>query len=60
MWCLPRAVEYLNSGKVNVKGIVTHRFTLDDFSKALEAIRTKQCIKAVIMPELSDSDIISQ
>jgi D-arabinitol dehydrogenase (NADP+) len=60
MWCLPCAIEYLDSGKENVRGLVTHRFKMEDFSKALEAIRTRQCIKAVIMPELLESDVIGR
>lgn len=52
MWCLPRAVEYLDTRKIRVDGIVTHRYALEDFGKALDAIRNKQCIKAVIIPEL--------
>ena len=49
MWCLPRAVEYIESGKVDVKGIVTHKYTLEQFGEALEAIREKKCIKAAVM-----------
>ena len=49
MWCLPRAVEYIESGKVDVKGIVTHKYSLEQFGEALEAIREKKCIKAAVM-----------
>ena len=49
MWCLPRAVEYIESGKVDVKGIVTHKYGLEAFGEALRAIREKKCIKAAII-----------
>ncbi|KAF2257845.1 GroES-like protein [Lojkania enalia] len=50
MWCLPRAVEYLESRKVDVRGVVTHTFPLEKFGDALDAVRTKRCIKATIIP----------
>lgn len=49
MWCLPRAVDYLESRKVDVRGIVSHKFPLEQFGEALESIRSKQCIKATIV-----------
>jgi len=49
MWCLPRAVQYLESRKVDVRGIVTNTYKLEDFPKALEAVRSKNCIKAAIL-----------
>ncbi|KAH9223892.1 chaperonin 10-like protein [Leptodontidium sp. 2 PMI_412] len=48
MWCLPRAVHYLETRKVDVRGIVTVTYKLEDFGKALDAIRNKTCIKAAI------------
>ncbi|PVH88995.1 putative sorbitol dehydrogenase [Cadophora sp. DSE1049] len=48
MWCLPRAVHYLETRKVDVRGIVTNTYKLEDFGKALDAIRNKTCIKAAI------------
>lgn len=49
MWCLPRAIQYLESRKVDVRGIVTHTYALKDYGEALEAVRTKKCIKATIL-----------
>lgn len=49
MWCLPRAVDYLESRKVDVRGMVTHKFSLERFGEALQAIRSKECIKATIV-----------
>lgn len=47
----PRAVEFLRSGRVRTHGIVTHRFSLDEFGSALEAVRTdKTALKAVVVP----------
>lgn len=49
MWCLPRAVHYLESGKVKVRGVVSHKFRLEEFGDALQSIRSKECIKATIV-----------
>jgi len=51
MWCVARSVKYLESRKVDVRGIVTHTFALEDFGKALDAVRNKTVIKAAIMFE---------
>lgn len=51
MWCLPRAVHYLGTRKVDVRGIVKHPFKLEDFGKALEAVKNKTCIQAAIVFE---------
>ncbi len=51
MWCLPRAVDYLESRKVDVRGMVTHKFPLEQFEEALQAIRSRECIKATIVME---------
>lgn len=49
MWCLPRSIQYLESRKVDVRGIVTHTFALKDFGKALDAMRNRTCIKSTIV-----------
>lgn len=49
MYCLPRAVYYLETRKVDVRGIVTHTFPLERFGDALDAVRNKTCIKAAIV-----------
>ncbi|KAK7522561.1 chaperonin 10-like protein [Phyllosticta citriasiana] len=49
MYCLPRAVHYLETRKVDVRGIVTHTFKLEQFGEALDAVRNKTCIKAAIV-----------
>jgi D-arabinitol dehydrogenase (NADP+) len=47
----PRAIEYLRSGRVRTDGIITHRFGLDRFGDALDAVRSDPtCLKAVIEP----------
>ena len=46
----PTALEMISCGRVDVKPLVTHRFTLEDSLKAFEASRTAQdgAIKVVI------------
>jgi D-arabinitol dehydrogenase (NADP+) len=49
MYCLQRSVDYLESGKVNVEGIVDKTFKLEEFAEALDAVRHKKCVKACIV-----------
>lgn len=51
MWCVGRSVRYLESRKVDVRGIVDKTFRLDQFGEALDAVRNKTCIKAAIVFE---------
>ncbi len=46
----PAAVELIARGLVDVKGLVTHRFRLDEFEKALETVDTpgEKALKVVI------------
>jgi len=49
-FCFPRAVAYLDSGKINVKGMVTDVFKLDDFQGALDKMNSRQALKIAIKP----------
>lgn len=51
MYCMPRAVAYLDSRKIDVTGIVTHKFPLEKFGEALDSIRDKSAVKAAIIFE---------
>ena len=44
----PAAIDYLDSGKVKVKGIVNKTFKLEQWEECLEAMRNKSAIKAAI------------
>jgi threonine dehydrogenase-like Zn-dependent dehydrogenase len=46
----PAAVELIARGLVDVKGLITHRFRLDEFEKALETVDTpaEKALKVVI------------
>jgi threonine dehydrogenase-like Zn-dependent dehydrogenase len=46
----PRALGYLESGKVKVDGLVSHEIPLQDYDKALELAWTRQEIKIAIIP----------
>jgi len=50
-YCFPRAVAYLDSGKVNVKGMVTDVFTIDQYQEALDKMASRQCLKIAITPK---------
>jgi D-arabinitol dehydrogenase (NADP+) len=46
----PRALDYLESGKVKVDELVTHEIPLQDYQKALELAWARQGIKIAIIP----------
>ncbi|MBW9110469.1 zinc-dependent alcohol dehydrogenase family protein [Microbacterium trichothecenolyticum] len=43
-----KAIAYLKSGGLPVHRLITHRFALDQFSEALDALASSDCIKAII------------
>ncbi|KAI0471876.1 putative sorbitol dehydrogenase [Xylariaceae sp. FL0804] len=49
MYCLGTSVNYLESGRIKVDGIVDKTFKLEQFAEALDAVRNKKCIKAAIV-----------
>ncbi|KAJ7274978.1 NADP+-dependent D-mannitol dehydrogenase [Mycena rebaudengoi] len=51
-FCFPRAVAYLDSGKVRVKGMVTDTFSVKDYQKALDKLDSKTALKVVVKPSV--------
>ncbi|KAG5654568.1 hypothetical protein H0H81_000093 [Sphagnurus paluster] len=49
--CFPRAVEYIDSGKIRVKGMVTDTFAIKDYQKALDKMNSKGAVKVVVKPQ---------
>ncbi|KAH8830052.1 chaperonin 10-like protein, partial [Flagelloscypha sp. PMI_526] len=49
-YCFPRAVAYLDSGKVRTEGMVTDVFKLDDFQAALDKMNSRKALKIAIRP----------
>ncbi|KAF8488750.1 chaperonin 10-like protein [Gautieria morchelliformis] len=48
--CFPRAVAYLESGKITVKGMVTDVFTISDYQKALDKMNSRAALKIAVKP----------
>ncbi|EJD54722.1 GroES-like protein [Auricularia subglabra TFB-10046 SS5] len=46
--CFPRAVAYLDSGKVKVKGMVSDVYSLEQYQEALDKMETRDAVKIVI------------
>lgn len=47
--CMDRSLAMLRSGRIRHEGLVTHRFTLDQYGDALAAVRSEPtCLKAVV------------
>lgn len=44
----PAAIDYLDSGKVKVKGIVNKVYNIHQWEECLEAMKNKTAIKAAI------------
>jgi D-arabinitol dehydrogenase (NADP+) len=42
------AISALRNGRVKTDGIITHRFQLDDYADALEAVASRRGHKVVI------------
>jgi D-arabinitol dehydrogenase (NADP+) len=45
-----RALGALREGRIDTAGMVTHRFSLEQYADALAAVADSSCIKAVIRP----------
>ena len=43
-------MAYLDGGKVNVKGMVTDVFKLDDYQAALDKMNSRTALKIAIVP----------
>ncbi|CAK9781266.1 unnamed protein product [Cutaneotrichosporon oleaginosum] len=50
VYCFPRAVAFLDSGKVNVKGMVTDVYTIDQWQEALDKMNSRKALKIAIRP----------
>ena len=47
----PAAIAALRSGRVRTEGLITHRFGLDEYGRALEAFSSDHSLhKAVVTP----------
>jgi len=46
--CFDRALAYLESHQIKVKEMVTHAFALQDYSRALETLRSREGIKVIV------------
>ncbi len=42
--------ELLVSKKLDLKGLITHRFKLSDFEKAMKVMKSKKCGKVLLLP----------
>jgi len=49
-YCFPRTIEYLESGKIKTKGMVTDIFKLEDYQKALDKMSSRGALKIAIQP----------
>ncbi|KAH9923310.1 chaperonin 10-like protein [Amylocystis lapponica] len=48
--CFPRAVQYLDSGKIRVKGMVTDVFSIAEYQKALDKMNSRSALKIAVKP----------
>jgi len=49
--CFPRALSFLESGSISVKGLITCEFPLDEFAEALNVLMfEREALKVIIKP----------
>ncbi|EGO29416.1 hypothetical protein SERLADRAFT_345461, partial [Serpula lacrymans var. lacrymans S7.9] len=48
--CFPRAVAYLDSGKIRVKGMVTDVFKIEEYQEALDKMNSRAALKIAVKP----------
>ena len=46
----PRVIEMARAGRLEVAGLVTHRFGLDEIESAFDALRSGESIRSVVVP----------
>jgi L-iditol 2-dehydrogenase len=44
------AAELIGSGRVDVKGLISHKFRLEDIKEGFSIMKTKNCLKVIIKP----------
>jgi L-iditol 2-dehydrogenase len=44
----PRAIQLVHTGQVDVKSLMTHRYTVDDYKEAFETARRREGLKVII------------
>ncbi|MGB4399921.1 MAG: hypothetical protein WBJ10_11165 [Daejeonella sp.] len=49
---LPRLIEHVQAGRINPKGIITHRIPLEEVAEAyhISSAKRDNCIKTVLIP----------
>jgi threonine dehydrogenase-like Zn-dependent dehydrogenase len=52
---LPKLIDHVMSGRLNPKGIISHRIPLEDVADAYHIFSAKQdnCIKPLLIPPLA-------
>ncbi|WWD16500.1 chlorophyll synthesis pathway protein BchC [Kwoniella shandongensis] len=50
IYCFPRAIDLLDSGKIKTAGMVTDVFAIEDYQKALDKMASRQALKIAIRP----------
>jgi threonine dehydrogenase-like Zn-dependent dehydrogenase len=50
---MPHLLDHIRSGRLDPKGIISHRFPLDEGSDAYRIFASKrdECIKCVLVPD---------
>jgi len=52
-YCYPKAIKYLQNGKIKAEPIVTHKLPLEDYLKGIEMVhKGKESIKVVLLPNM--------
>jgi D-arabinitol dehydrogenase (NADP+) len=49
--CFPRAVAYLDSGKIRTDGMVTDVYPIEEYQQALDKMASRQALKIAVKPK---------
>lgn len=54
-FCYDTVIEWIGNGKLPTEGVVTHKFSLEDWADAFQIAKTGQggALKVILMPELA-------
>ncbi|HEW93053.1 MAG TPA: erythritol/L-threitol dehydrogenase [Thermotogaceae bacterium] len=52
-YCYPKAIKYLQNGKIKAEPIVTHKLPLEEYLKGIEMVHEgKESIKVILLPNV--------
>lgn len=51
-----QAIDWINSGKIEVEDMISHEFPLEELEQALELVRTRMGMKILLYPDIKEKE----